>query len=48
VVNGIPSIAIGRTRGSDQHTLQEWADIDSARIGVKQIILLAAALSAGN
>jgi acetylornithine deacetylase/succinyl-diaminopimelate desuccinylase-like protein len=45
VVNGIPSIAVGRARGGDQHTLQEWSDIESATIGTKQIILLAAALA---
>lgn len=44
VVQGIPSIAVGRARGGDQHTLQEWSDIDTAKIGTKQIILLAAAL----
>jgi acetylornithine deacetylase/succinyl-diaminopimelate desuccinylase-like protein len=44
VVQGIPSIAVGRSRGGDQHTLQEWSDIESAKIGTKQIILLAAAL----
>jgi acetylornithine deacetylase/succinyl-diaminopimelate desuccinylase-like protein len=44
VVQGIPSVAVGRARGGDQHTLQEWSDIDSAKIGTKQIILLAAAL----
>ncbi len=45
VVAGIPSIAVGRARGGDQHTLQEWSDIESAKIGTKQIILLAAALA---
>ena len=45
VVNGVPSIAVGRSRGGDQHTLQEWTDIESAKIGTKQIILLAAALA---
>jgi acetylornithine deacetylase/succinyl-diaminopimelate desuccinylase-like protein len=45
VVRGIPSIAIGRSRGGDQHTLQEWSDVQSARIGTKQIILLAVALA---
>jgi len=45
VVQGIPSIAIGRARGGDQHTLQEWSDIETAKIGTKQIILLAAALA---
>jgi acetylornithine deacetylase/succinyl-diaminopimelate desuccinylase-like protein len=45
VVQGIPSIAVGRARGGDQHTLQEWSDIESAKIGTKQIILLASALA---
>lgn len=45
VVQGIPSIAVGRSRGGDQHTLQEWTDIESAKIGTKQIVLLAAALA---
>ena len=45
VVRGIPSIAVGRARGGDQHTLQEWADAASARLGTKQIILLAVALT---
>jgi acetylornithine deacetylase/succinyl-diaminopimelate desuccinylase-like protein len=45
VVSGIPSIAVGRSRGGDQHTLQEWTDIESARIGAKQVILLSAALA---
>jgi hypothetical protein len=44
-VRGIPSIAIGRSRGGDQHTLQEWSDVQSARVGTKQIILLAVALA---
>jgi acetylornithine deacetylase/succinyl-diaminopimelate desuccinylase-like protein len=45
VVQGIPSIAVGRTRGGDAHTLQEWSDIESAKAGTKQIVLLAAALA---
>jgi acetylornithine deacetylase/succinyl-diaminopimelate desuccinylase-like protein len=45
VVRGVPSIALGRSRGGDQHTLQEWSDIESAKIGAKQIILLTAALA---
>jgi acetylornithine deacetylase/succinyl-diaminopimelate desuccinylase-like protein len=45
VVRGIPSVSVGRSRGGDQHTLQEWSDIESARIGAKQIILLAVSLS---
>ena len=45
VLRKIPSIAVGRSNGGNQHTLSEWSDIDSARIGTKQIILLAAALA---
>jgi acetylornithine deacetylase/succinyl-diaminopimelate desuccinylase-like protein len=46
VVRGIPSIAIGRGTGGDQHTLQEWADSASARVATKQLILLSVALTA--
>lgn len=45
VVLGIPSISVGRARGGNQHTLSEWANIESSRIGTKQIVLLAAALA---
>jgi acetylornithine deacetylase/succinyl-diaminopimelate desuccinylase-like protein len=45
VVQNIPAVAVGRSRGGDQHTLQEWSDIDTAKTGTKQIILLAAALA---
>ncbi len=45
VVRGLPAISVGRSLGGDQHTLREWADVASARIGAKQIILLAAALA---
>ncbi len=45
VVRGIPSISVGRSYGGNQHTLTEWADVDSAKIGTKQIVLLAAALA---
>jgi len=45
VVRGIPSVAVGRAQGGDQHTLSEWADIATARASTKQIILLAAALA---
>jgi tripeptide aminopeptidase len=41
---GIPTIAVGRSFGGEQHTLQEWSDIPSAFLGTKQIILLAASL----
>jgi acetylornithine deacetylase/succinyl-diaminopimelate desuccinylase-like protein len=45
VLAKIPSVAVGRSRGGDQHTLQEWSDIETAKIGTKQIVLLAAALA---
>ncbi len=45
VIRGLPSISVGRARGGDQHTRQEWAEVESARIGTKQIVLLAAALA---
>jgi len=45
VVMGIPSFSIGRSYGKDQHTLHEWADIESARIGTRQILLLIASLN---
>jgi acetylornithine deacetylase/succinyl-diaminopimelate desuccinylase-like protein len=45
VVRGIPSISVGRSRGGDQHTLSEWSDVPSARVGTKQIILLTATMA---
>ena len=45
VVRGIPSISVGRAYGGNQHTLSEWSNIESAKIGTKQIILLTAALA---
>lgn len=45
VVRGIPSVAIGRSRGGNQHSLSEWADIASARTGAKQMLLVAVALA---
>jgi tripeptide aminopeptidase len=45
VVNKIPSIAVGRSRGGAQHTLQEWAHIDSAKTGAQQLLLLAVSLT---
>ena len=45
VVRGIPSISVGRSRGGDQHTLSEWSDVPSAKIGTKQIILLTATMA---
>jgi hypothetical protein len=41
VIRGIPSIAIGRSYGGDQHTLREWAHWPSALIGAKLTLLLA-------
>jgi len=46
VVLGLPSFSMGRSYGKDQHTLGEWADIASAKIGTRQIIYLLAALDA--
>ena len=45
VVNKIPSISVGRSRGGAQHTLQEWAHVDSAKTGAQQLLLLAVALT---
>ena len=45
VVRGVPSVSVGRSYGGNQHTLTEWSDIESAKIGAKQIILLTAALA---
>ena len=42
---GIPSVAVGRSFGGNQHTLQEYADIESAYLGAKQIILLTVSLA---
>lgn len=41
VLRGIPSIAIGRSYGGDQHTLREWAHWPSALLGAKLTLLLA-------
>ncbi|MEJ2205169.1 MAG: M20/M25/M40 family metallo-hydrolase [Gemmatimonadota bacterium] len=45
VVRGIPSIAVGRGTGGNQHTLTEFADRDSALPATKAIVLLAASLA---
>lgn len=45
VAMGIPTIAIGRTFGKNQHTLQESAQISSTFIGTKAIVLLAFSLA---
>jgi di/tripeptidase len=45
VVRGIPSIAVGRGTGGNQHTLTEFADRDSALPATKAIVLLAVSLA---
>ena len=45
VVHGIPSVAIGRSHGGNQHSLSEWSDINSAKTGTKQLILMAVSLA---
>jgi len=45
VVRGIPSIAVGRGRGGDQHTLAEFADGTSACDATKAIVYLAVSLA---
>jgi acetylornithine deacetylase/succinyl-diaminopimelate desuccinylase-like protein len=45
VLRGIPSVAVGRGRGGKQHTLSEWAEIKSAEVATKQIVLLVASLA---
>jgi acetylornithine deacetylase/succinyl-diaminopimelate desuccinylase-like protein len=45
VVRGIPSISVGRSRGGNQHTLSEWADVPSALSATKMILLLALSLA---
>jgi acetylornithine deacetylase/succinyl-diaminopimelate desuccinylase-like protein len=45
VVRGIPSIAVGRGVGGEQHTLSEWADRASALPATKALVLLATSLA---
>jgi tripeptide aminopeptidase len=47
VVLGIPSIAIGRSQGGNQHTLTEWAHWPSALQGTKLTLLLATTFGDG-
>ena len=47
VVAGVPSIAIGRSRGGNQHTLTEWADAPSALPATKLVLLLAVTFGDG-
>jgi tripeptide aminopeptidase len=45
VVRGIPAIAIGRSFGGEQHTLAEWADIESALPATKIALLIAVSMA---
>jgi tripeptide aminopeptidase len=47
VVRKIPSIAIGRSYGGNQHTLTEWAHWPSALPATKMMVLLAATFGDG-
>ena len=47
VVRGIPSIAVGRSYGGNQHTLSEWAHWPSALAATKMVLLLAVAMADG-
>jgi acetylornithine deacetylase/succinyl-diaminopimelate desuccinylase-like protein len=47
VTRKIPSIAIGRAYGGNQHTLTEWADWPSALPATKMVLLLAATFGDG-
>lgn len=47
VVMGIPSIAIGRSYGGENHTLTEWAHWPSALEGTKLTLLLATTFGDG-
>jgi acetylornithine deacetylase/succinyl-diaminopimelate desuccinylase-like protein len=45
VAMGIPTIALGRTFGRDQHTVEEAAEIEGTVPGTRQVVLLAACLA---
>ena len=47
VVRKIPSIAIGRSYGGNQHTLTEWAHWPSALPATKMLVLLAGTFGDG-
>jgi tripeptide aminopeptidase len=42
---GIPAIAMGRSRGGDQHTVQEWAHIPSALPATEAVLLVAVSMA---
>lgn len=45
VVRGIPAVSVGRSRGGDQHTLSEWADVPSALPATRMVLLLALSMA---
>ena len=45
VRKGIPAVAIGRSRGGDQHTLSEWAHVPSALTATQAVLLIAVAMA---
>ncbi len=45
VRRGIPAVAIGRSRGGDQHTLSEWADVPSALTATQAVLLVAVSMA---
>jgi tripeptide aminopeptidase len=45
VARGIPAIAVGRSRGGNQHTLSEWSEVSSALPATKMLLLLAVSLA---
>lgn len=45
VRKGIPAIAIGRSRGGDQHTLSEWAHAPSALTATQALLLVAVSMA---
>ena len=42
---GIPSIAFGPATGGDAHSVREWANVRSAKMGTKAVILVAVAMA---
>lgn len=45
VRRGIPAIAIGRSKGGDQHMLSEWADVPSALTATQAVLLVALSMA---
>jgi tripeptide aminopeptidase len=45
IVHGVPSVSIGRARGGNQHSLSEWADEASAKVGAESMLLIVVALA---